>query len=243
MRALLFAFIGFLYFFDFAQSAFAEDAVRRLPRIQVTALPPHMGTVYANAYTIRQQDFERPGFRSIEIRFSPVEFSADGSIIPELQDSQTDYSIKTNIPQRAENLNFTDSIRDFYTQDIALPSGAYIISEIIFRTEIGSTYSDASYCLSKGTLLFEIIGRDTLFLGRLNLDYPPNTPAERRHHTPLESMGKNLQKMKGWRWTTTDLLNLDVRTISFNPSVCAPDSYQVSAWEKLDKPQAYSAGP
>jgi len=243
MRTLLILWLNFLISLGFAQSVSAEDAERRLQRIQVTALPPYMGTAYANAFTIRDADFERPGFDKIEIRFFPADFGDNGEVIPDTGDTQS-YTISTKIPPRVEGLDFTDSVRDFYTQDIALRSGPYILSEISFRRDENSSQNDVSYCLSGGTLLFEILGRDTLFLGRMEIDYPPNTEDARRTHSPLKSMGVELSGMKGWRWTTRDLLNFDIRTVSFDPEkVCAEDSYRTSAWETTAVATAYSPSP
>lgn len=223
--------------------ATADDAERRLPRIQVTALPPHMGTVYANAFTVRPQIFERPGYNAIEIRFFPMIFDESGNIKPDTADPQV-YSISTKIPPRAEGAEFIDSVRDFYTQDIALPSGPYVISEITFHADANGRREKVTFCLSDGTLLFEIIGRDTLFLGRLQVDYPPESEAERNAHTPLQSMGEGLKAVKGWRWTTRDLLHFDVRTLAFQPeAVCSLGSIQTAAWAGEATSRAYSPSP
>lgn len=230
MRAFLLVLAFVFSSLAVGHSQGGEDEIRRLPRIQVTALPPHMGTVYANAFTLRDQDFARPGYRSMEIRFTPVSINETENVMPDLVDTEF-YSIKTNIPPRADNMEFSDSVRDFFTQDIALPSGPYVISEITFRRPAGSSQPDARYCLSDGTLLFEIIGRDTLFLGRLNINYPPNASSNAAQFAPLSQMGDKLTDIRGWRWTTTDLLNFDVRTVKFNPAgVCSANSNRVSAW-------------
>ena len=204
-------------------AAKAETDERRLSTVYVKTVPPHKGELHINPTIIRDVGFERPGYTDAELVFVPVE-TVEGVAVPlDGKDSQDRFKITASLPPREAGTPFTDTPRDYRTQDVILPKGAYALTEISFLRE--DTQERVSYCLNDGSFAFDVLGGDIIFMGLLDLDYPPNTG--KAQHKPAADMLSTIEQLNGWRKTWTDLARFEARRVTFNRDerVCKSASY------------------
>lgn len=211
-----------------------DEPERRLNTITVSALPPDKGAVHINPIIRRPQDFERPGFNEMELVFVPVAVLEDG-LKPLLGEENRDYlRLVTQLPDRAEGVPFEDTARDYLTQTVILPRGYYVMSEVTFRqrTTPGSPDTQTvSHCLADESFLLRVRGRDIMFLGRPEFEYPTAERISEPSFTPARNLLENLDSINIWRWTTTDLEALKVRPTKFKRSeaFCSRDAISPNA--------------
>lgn len=201
----------------------AETEERRLSTVYIKTLPPNKGELHINPTIIRDADFSRPGYSHAELVFVPVQ-TIDGIALPlDEKDSQDRFKITASLPPREAGTPFTDTPRDYRTQDVILPKGAYALTEISFLRE--DTQERVSYCLNDGSFAFDVLGGDIIFMGLLDLDYPPSTGMAQ--HEPAADMLSTIEQLNGWRKTWTDLARFEARFVTFNRDerVCKASSF------------------
>lgn len=217
--------------FAWASHVQAEPAERerRLNTITVTALPPDKGALHINPIIRRPQDFQRPGFSEMELVFVPVAI-IEGALEPLLGEENRDYlRLVTELPDRPEGIPFEDTAKDYFTQAVILPRGYYVLSEVTFRQSSAYGSPDLqtlSHCLADQSFLLHVKGRDVMFLGRPEFEYPTPERLADPSFTPAGDLVENLDSVNIWRWTTTDLITLDVQPTTFErtDAFCSPQA-------------------
>ena len=212
-----------------AQAEEPVERERRLRTITVTALPPDKGALHINPIIRRPQDFQRPGFSEMELVFVPVAL-LDGGLTPLLGEENRDYlRLITELPERPEGVPFEDTAKEYFTQTVILPRGYYVLSEVTFRQKSNDGSPDlqtVSHCLADQSFLLHVKGRDVMYLGRPEFEYPTPERLADPSFTPAQSLVENLDYISIWRWTMTDLVSLDVEPTQFERSdaFCSPQA-------------------
>lgn len=207
-----------------------EDRERRLHTVTITTLPPDKGELHINPIIRRPQDFERPGFSEMELTFVPVALIGD-ALDPMLGEENRDYlKLITRLPDRPEGQPFEDTEKSYLTQSVILPRGHYVLSEVTYRQTGRNTempdLRTVSHCLANQSFLLHVKGGDVMFMGRLEFEYPTVARLEDPDFNPAQMVLDDLDALKGWRWTTKDLLHFEVAPTSFERSAefCSPDA-------------------
>ena len=214
-----------------AQTIDLDHPERKLNTITVTALPPDKGALHINPIIRRPQNFQRPGFSEMEMVFVPVALLETG-LTPLLGEENRDYlRLVTQIPNRPEGVEFEDTARTYQTQTVILPRGYYVLSEITFRQSFADGAPDlntVSHCLSDQSFLLHVKGRDVMFMGRPEIEYPSLDRLRDPNFNPARAVIEDLDSVRGWRWTTKDLVELDLAPAAFERSeaFCSPDAQQ-----------------
>lgn len=203
----------------------AETNERRLSTVYVKTLPPHKGELHINPVIIREANFERPGFNKAELVFVPVATSGGLAEPLDSKESQDRFKITATLPPREIGVPFTDTPRDYRTKDVILPKGAYALTEIAFIRKDAS--QRVSYCLNSGSFAFDVTGGDIIFMGLLDLDYPPAASDAQASHDPLEGLLAEISQLNGWRQTRSSLNRFEARPVTFkrDERVCKASSY------------------
>ncbi|MEM9179054.1 MAG: hypothetical protein AAGA89_05055 [Pseudomonadota bacterium] len=217
--------------FCWASHAQAEptERERRLNTITVTALPPDKGALHINPIIRRPQGFQRPGYSEMELVFVPVAI-IEGALEPLLGEENRDYlRLVTELPDRPEGIPFEDTAKEYFTQTVILPRGYYVLSEVTFRQSSANGSPDlqtVSHCLADESFLLHVKGRDVMFLGRPEFEYPTPKRLADPSFTPVGDLVQNLASMNIWRWTTTDLVTLEVQPTTFGrtDAFCSPEA-------------------
>ena len=203
----------------------AETDERRLSTVFVKTLPPHKGELHINPIIVRDADFARPGFSEAELVFVPV--ATTGGLAEPLdgKESQDRFKITATLPMREKGLPFVDTPRDYRTKDVILPKGAYALTEIAFVQK--QTFERVSYCLNTGSFAFDVTGGDIIFMGLLDLDYPPADHGAQASHDPVEGLLAEIAQLNGWRQTRSSLTRFEARPVTFkrDERVCKASSY------------------
>lgn len=220
----------------FAPPAMADvDTERRLNTVTITSLPPDKGELHINPIIRRPQEFARPGFSEMELVFVPVALIED-RLVPLLGEENQDYlKLITQLPERPEGIEFEDSARSYKTQSVILPRGYYVLSEVSFRQSAKGPDAPAlqtvSHCLSEDSFMLHVKGGDVMFMGLLDFDYPTVERLEDPAFNPAGRVLESFDAVRGWRWTTKDLVRFEVipttfeRTTAFcNPQASTPGS-------------------
>ncbi len=217
-----------------AQASEPDEPERRLNKITVTALPPDKGALHINPIIRRPQDFQRPGFSEMELVFVPVALLENG-LKPLLGEENRDYlRLITALPDRPEGIPFEDNAKEYFTQTVILPRGYYVLSEVTFRQRSLSDAPDlqtVSHCLAEESFLLHVNGRDVIYLGRPEFEYPTADRLADPSFTPARTLIETLDQANIWRWTTTDLVNVDIARTEFerNEAFCSPQSVSPGA--------------
>lgn len=206
-----------------------QDRERRLNTVVVKTLPPDKGELHINPIIRRAQDFQRPGFSEMELVFVPVAL-IEGRLEPLLGEENRDYlRLVTELPKRAQGQPFEDTAKDYFTESVILPRGLYVLSEVKFRQpsiEDEPDLQTVSYCLAEESFLIRVKGGDVMFMGRPEFDYPSHARIAEPEFNPARTVLDNLAGLKGWRWTTKDLVRFDVVSATFDrtPAFCSPQA-------------------
>ena len=212
-----------------------DDRERRLNTVTVTSLPPDKGELHINPIIRRPQDFARPGFSEMELVFVPVALIED-DLVPLLGEENQDYlKLITQMPERPEGIAFEDNERTYKTQSVILPRGYYVLSEVSFRQKAqlagAPDLQMVSHCLAEDSFMLHVKGGDVMFMGHLEFDYPTQTRLADPEFNPAAGVLESFDRLRGWRWTTKDLVRFDVipttfkRTNAFcNPQASTPSS-------------------
>lgn len=212
-----------------------DDQERRLNTVTITTLPPDKGELHINPIIRRPQDFARPGFSEMELVFVPVALIED-QLEPLLGEENQDYlKLITKLPDRPDGIAFEDTERTYKTQSVILPRGYYVLSEVSFRqtsqTAGAPALQTVSHCLSEESFMLHVKGGDVMFMGHLEFEYPTQRRLNDPDFNPASGALAGLDRLRGWRWTTKDLVRFDVipsafeRSAAFcNPQATTPDS-------------------
>lgn len=209
--------------FLFTPATLAEDdAERRLNTVKITSLPPDKGELHINPIIRRPQDFVRPGFSEMELVFVPVALIED-DLVPLLGEENQDYlKLITPLPARPEGIAFEDSARSYKTQSVILPRGYYVLSEVSFRQTGKSADTPAlqtvSHCLSEDSFMLHVKGGDVMFMGLLDFEYPTVERLSDPAFNPAGRVLESFEAVRGWRWTTKDLVRFEVIPTRFQRS-------------------------
>ena len=211
------------------QQAAPQDRERRLNPVIVKTLPPDKGELHINPIIRRPQEFQRPGFTEMELVFVPVALIED-HLEPLLGEENRDYlRLVTQLPKRADGVAFDDTPKDYFTKSVILPRGLYVLSEVKFRQSATGDEPDmqtVSYCLADESFLVRVKGGDVMFMGRPEFQYPSRARIADPKFSPARNVLDNLVALKGWRWTTKDLVEFDVVPTNFDrtPAFCSPQA-------------------
>lgn len=213
-------------------AAHADDTYepeRRLNKVTVKTLPPDKGELHINPIIRRPADFQRPGFSEMELVFVPVGL-IENQLEPLLGEENRDYlRLVTKLPNRPDGVAFEDTPKDYFTQSVILPRGYYVLSEVTFRQKSvhgGPDLQTVSHCLSENSFLVFVKGGDVMFMGRPEFDYPSRPRLEDPSFSPAGEILDDLSKLRGWRWTTKDLVKFEVTPATFQRSTafCSPSA-------------------
>lgn len=211
------------------QPAGAQDQERRLNTVTVKALGPDKGELHINPIILRPQNFQRPGYSELELVFVPVALIED-RLEPVLGEENRDYlRLITKIPARPEGVPFKDTARDYFTQSVILPRGHYVLSEVTFRRRAPGGQPDiqaVSHCLADKSILLRIKGGDVIYMGRPEFDYPSYDRLADPSFSPAERMLSQIDRLRGWRDTATDLERFEVAPAKFERTTafCSPQA-------------------
>lgn len=211
------------------QPASSQDFERRLNTVTVKALGPDKGELHINPIVLRPQDFQRPGYSELELVFVPVALIED-RLEPLLGEENRDYlRLVTEIPERPEGVSFKDSARDYFTQSVILPRGYYVLSEVTFRRPSSGGQPDiqaVSHCLADNSILLRIKGGDVIYMGRPEFDYPSYARLADPSFSPAQRMLDQIDRLRGWRDTATDLEKFEVQAAEFERTTafCSPEA-------------------
>ena len=229
MRASLILAVIFAALLAAFQIADAQERERRLNTVTVTALGPDKGELHINPIVLRPQDFQRPGYSELELVFVPVALIED-RLEPMLGEENRDYlRLITEIPARAEGVDFKDSARDYFTQSVILPRGYYVLSEVTFRRPASGAQPDTrtvSHCLADQSILLHIKGGDVIYMGRPEFNYPSYARLADPSFSPAQRMLSQIDRLRGWRDTATDLERFEVSAAKFKRTTafCSPQA-------------------
>ena len=220
-----------IYYGVLAPISSAEtESERRLNTVTVTTLPPDRGELHINPVIRRPQDFQRPGYSELELVFVPVALIGD-QIEPLLDENhQGRLRLITQLPARPVGIDFKDTPKDYLTQSVILPRGYYVLSEITYRQKSDSSgapdLQTSSHCLADDSFILHVKGGDVMFMGLLDIDYPTRKNMADEGFNPAHKILDNLERLKGWRWTTKDLEQFTVLPARFerSPAFCNPES-------------------
>lgn len=210
------------------------DTERRLNTVTVTTLPPDKGALHINPVIRRPQDFQRPGFSEMELVFVPVALLESG-LKPMLGEENRDYlRLITELPERLEGIPFEDTPKSYFTQTVILPRGYYVLSEVTFRQTSaigGPDIRTVSHCQSDQSFLLHVKGRDVMFMGRPEIEYPTEDRLAEPSFNPAAKLVDHIDDIRGWRWTTTDLTELTLAPAQFErtEAFCSPQAISPAA--------------
>lgn len=223
-------FIGLFALAGILPATAQTDQERRLNTVTITSLPPDKGELHINPIIRRPQDFARPGFSEMELVFVPVALIED-RLEPMLGEENRDYlKLITQLPDRPEGLPFEDNAKAYQTQSVILPKGYYVLSEVTFRQKArGGGAPDlqtVSHCLADDSFMLHVRGGDVMFMGRLEFDYPTSERVADPRFNPAAGVLASFDRLRGWRWTTKDLIRFDVIPTKFERTTafCSPQA-------------------
>lgn len=211
------------------QPARSQDLERRLNTVTVKAIGPDKGELHINPIILRPQEFQRPGYSELELVFVPVALIED-RLEPLLGEENRDYlRLITKIPARPEGVPFKDTARDYFTQSVILPRGYYVLSEVTFRAPaLGGqpAAQTVSHCLADNSILLRIKGGDVIYMGRPEFDYPSYDRLADPAFSPAQRMLSQIDRLRGWRDTATDLEKFEVAPAEFERTTafCSPQA-------------------
>jgi len=201
--------------------------------------------------------------RTVEFVFAPVELNEAGVAIvaPETQRTRYKSILRIPIPDATPySSNYKQRLKaDAYKpKSLDLPAGTYVLSEVKYvsiETQVvsGNSFGSlnttnpqvlegigfredpvlASYCLSEGTILFDVENGAAQYLGALALSDLPRNEARYRDHTPFMALDRNRDQLNGRYAERTNILDASIDAVTFEDSgdVCSPDAYRISGWQ------------
>ena len=233
-----------------------DDDERVLSEIEVNREPikpddPVTGTLLVRPLLLAHNRRHISIIDSVELVFAPVEVRKDGVSVLNNDQRRKRFRITTRLPQRENPTRIAMSLNRYKTEVVELPGGTYVLSEVhynVLRLESrqdglpsSSDYirERVSYCLSEGTLAFEIHNGETGFLGQLVIADIHSNPARWREHHPIELLDTSLSGINGRYSRNDSVVNLDVDALAFDPEsgLCPHKSRQVAGWKSSETQQ------
>lgn len=181
-----------------------------------TASDLETGTIVWDAGIVSKDGVYNSQINEIHLLFSPVERDANGEVT-QIGEPYTRRHILGNGQRNATTF-----------RDLDLPKGEYILDQVAFR----ETYQ--SFCLLEKTLMFEVEGDETRYLGQFQFNEPSGSPAlDATSYVPIHGMAFDLQaakKSSQWRYGDAKVMKLE--SVSVQPELrdCRSTAVSLAAW-------------
>lgn len=168
--------------------------------------------------------------------FSPIEQPDDGPAILYEGEDRARFRSTMFIPGSDGPTRIKIKIDRYPTQAVELPGGTYALTEIIYQYFITDSAARVveKFCLSKGSIAFDIRNGETSYLGALAIADIPDNRARYKRHTPIISLSRDVDTITGRASRIEDLQLTDFDGITFDPEngICNNSDYFVSAWKQ-----------
>lgn len=175
----------------------------------------------------------------VEFVFTAVEEDEEGFIRRFEDQQRQDYRAVMVVPSKDFASRFDLKADRYLNQFTDLPGGTYALSELKYRwlDNRTNTIRIDTFCLSEGTIAFDLQNGETGYLGAIGIRDLPSNTGRFRHHAPLRVIDQDPNTLVGEAGRIDDLQILDFSGALFadDSGMCEDARFQIKGWRTASR--------